>query len=76
MGVQGVYKGLQRVGEVTVGDKGLQEVTRVFRRIEGVGVTRGLRDLRGCRGCKKLQGVVEGYKGLQGVTSGYKGLQG
>ena len=51
--------------ENTGGLKGLQGVTRGYKRLQGV-----------TGGYKGLQEVTRGYKGLQGVTGGYRGLKG
>ena len=56
-----------------MGDKGLQEVTRGFRRIEGVWGYKGFKEIKGLQG---LQEVARGYRRLQRVTMGYSGLQG
>ena len=65
---------------VTGSSKGLQGVTRGYRRLQEV---TGVQGVRG--GYRRLQRVTEGYKGLQGfsmgnimlqgVTGGYKRLQ-
>ena len=50
---------------VTRGDRGLQRVTRGYKRLQGV-----------TKGDKGLQVVTRGYRGLQGVTGvtrAYKG---
>ena len=50
---------------MTWGDKGLQEVTRGYKELQGV--------TAGDRGYKGLQAVTKSYKGLHGVTTGDRG---
>ena len=60
--VTGGYKKLQEDRGVTMGYKGLHEVTRDYKRLQWV-----------TKGYRGLQVVTGGYKGLQELTRDCKG---